>query len=105
MKYIQFLRTYAAVATGLLLGAGTASILWINTDMDICSLLFAGMLVFSITASGFMVLTEAYPGRVRIREHKKPERKLQIYTLEGKPQWIPSETCDGMEELRIVVSR
>lgn len=106
MKYIQYLRSYAAVATGLIAGAGTTAALIKLSDMGAGSLLLAGTLVFSVTAAGFMALTERRFGSVRItRRRKKPERKLQIFTLDGEPQWVPSETCAGMEELRMVVSR
>ncbi len=107
MKYIQYLRSYAAVATGLITGVGTTAVLIKLSDMGAGSLLFAGTLVFSVTAAGFMALTERHFGSVRIKERrrKKPERKLQIFTLDGEPQWVPSETCAGMEELRMVVSR
>nr|WP_302591358.1 hypothetical protein [uncultured Marvinbryantia sp.] len=82
MKYIQYLRSYAAITTGLLLGGGTSFLLGICSGMEICSLLFVGILAFSVTASGFMALTEERFGSVRIRKHReKPERKLQIFTL------------------------
>lgn len=83
MKYIQYLRSYAAITTGLLLGGGTSFLLGICSGMEICSLLFAGMLVFSITASGFMALTEDRFGSGRIKGHRRTEqeRKLQIFKL------------------------
>lgn len=59
MKYIKYLRSYAAITTGLLLGGGTVFLLGVCSSMEICSLLFAGTMVFSVTASGFMALTEA----------------------------------------------
>lgn len=108
MKYIQYLRSYAAIATGLILGGSTVFVLGMCTGMEIGTLLLAGMMVFSVTASGFMALTEKRFGSVRIREHrhtKKPERKLQTFIIDGEPQWVPSETCAGMEELRMVVAR
>lgn len=106
MKCIQYLRSYAAIATGLVLSGGTTFALAKCTGMEICSILFAGMLVFSVTASGFMALTEGCFGSARIRgtaTQKNQKRKLQVYTLDGKLQWVPSETCDGMEELRMIV--
>ena len=82
MKYIKYLRSYAAITTGLLLGGGTVFLLGVCSSMEICSLLFVGVLAFSVTASGFMALTEERFGSVRIRKHReKPERKLQIFTL------------------------
>lgn len=108
MKYIKYLRSYAAITTGLLLGGGTVFLLGVCSSMEICSLLFAGTMVFSVTASGFMALTEDRFGSAQIRKHRRteePERKLQIYTLDGEPQWVPSETCDGMVKLRMVVGR
>lgn len=105
MKYIQYLRSYAAIATGLILGGGTTVVLIKCTNMGIGSLLLAGMLVFSVTASGFMALTEECFGSVRIKDRReKPERKLQTFIIDGELQWVPSETCKGMEELRMVVA-
>lgn len=83
MKYIKYLRSYAAITTGLLLGGGTVFLLGVCSSMEICSLLFAGILAFSVTASGFMALTEDRFGSGRIKGHRctEPERKLQIFKL------------------------
>ncbi|MDO5540564.1 MAG: hypothetical protein Q4F83_10930 [Eubacteriales bacterium] len=108
MRKWQYLRTYAAVMTGLFLGVSTAAM--IGRQTEIIEVVFTGIMMFALGASGFMAMTEGRFGRVQLyRKRKKrasqPVRRFQTYTLEGEIVRIPVKGAPDLVEIRNVVAR